>query len=213
MNTTKEDMFNGCLIASIAHAIMTNVYPDLSYEQSWDGINYSIQNSTGLRGTITFESHYCIGAIRDDKSVIISSGVDIQNHLSCFPQNIKNKAYEETLQYLLLERQGVISPCITSIFWADDTALHFEKRYIENLKRDIILFENLMLPKEIAINKWKKYYGMDSNNTKLLNDLYQIKKENLISKISLNEEQNKHIPGAFINNECIESFKELNIFL
>ena len=68
MNITKTVIFKGSLIASISHAIMTNVYPEFSYEQSWDGANCFIQDSSGIRGTITFETDYCVGAIRNENS-------------------------------------------------------------------------------------------------------------------------------------------------
>ena len=64
MDITRNNLFIGSLIASITHAIMTNVYPDLSYEQSWESNHYSIQNSQGLRGTISFEQEYCWPQIR-----------------------------------------------------------------------------------------------------------------------------------------------------
>jgi hypothetical protein len=38
----KNNIWNGCILASIAHAIMVAQYPELSYEHSWDGENYNI---------------------------------------------------------------------------------------------------------------------------------------------------------------------------
>lgn len=92
MQVTKNDIYIGCLIASISHAIMTNVYPELSYEQSWDGANYSIQNSSGMRGTITFENDFCVGAIRNEMSTSIVGGEYIQECMRNFPQKVVRKA-------------------------------------------------------------------------------------------------------------------------
>ena len=39
-----EELWQGCILASIAHAIMVAHYPELSNEHSWDGINYNIQD-------------------------------------------------------------------------------------------------------------------------------------------------------------------------
>lgn len=213
MNVTKTDIFRGCLIASITHAIMTNIYPELSYEQSWDGANYSIQNSSGIRGTITFERDYCVGAVRNENSDFVVGGDCIQEYMRYFPLTVIHKAYEETLQYLLLEKNGVVAPYVTSVFWADHTTIHFEERCIDNIKKDFALFENIMLPKEIAIDKWKEYYGMDSKVIELINILYPMKTKDFFSTIKLSEKQKKLIPGAYINNECAEALKELNIIL
>ena len=213
MNITRLMIFKGCLIASIAHAIMTNIYPELSYEQSWDGSNYSIQNTSGIRGTITFESDYCIGAIRDDSSDCIVSEDGIGKYMSDFPLKIVRKAYDETLQYLLLDTNGYITPCITSIFYADDTDIYFDTNLNENIKSDFALFEGVILSEEKAIDLWKEYYDMDSKSIRLLRSLFQIKLKDFSSKIILNEEEIQLIPGDYINDECAESLRELNIFL
>lgn len=211
MNITRTEIFRGSLIASIAHAIMTNVYPDLSYEQSWDGANYSIQNTTGLRGTITFDNDYCVGAIRNDTSDSIVGNECIRSVIKNFPLKIIDKVYEEALQYLLVEREGIAVPCVTSVFWADATMIYYQEGYVDNLKKDFNLLTRILLPEEIAIGEWKEYYGMDSNAIDLLRYLYHEKRKCFTAKIELNEEQKSLIPGNEISRECIESLKELNI--
>lgn len=213
MSITRQTIFKGCLIASIAHAIMTNKYPDFLYEQSWDGNNYSIQDSSGIRSTITFESNYCIGAIRDDTSSCIISGEDINKYISNFPLEIVRKAYDETLQYLLLDINNYVTPCITSIFYADDINIYFDKKMNDNIKSDFSLLENIIISEKSAIDRWKDYYDMDSKSIELLRTLYQIKVKDFSSKIVLSEEKIKLIPGDYICDECVESFKELNIFI
>ncbi len=213
MNVTKNDIFRGCLIASLSHAIMSNVYPELSYEQSWDGTNYSMQNSSGMRGTITFEKDFCVGAVRNEESAIIVDRVSIQEHMISFPLNVIHTAYKETFQYLLLEKNGIATPCVTSVFWADHTTFYYEEKFIDNIKTDFALFKNIILPREMAIEKWKEYYDMDSKVVELINILYQMKITDFLSTIQLSEEQKKFIPGMYINHECVEALKELNIVL
>ena len=212
MNITNSDLFRGCLIASISHAIMTNVYPDLSYEQSWDGFNYSMQNTEGLRGTITFDRNFCVGAIRNEISGYSDNIGFVKKIISDFPLNIIDKAYKDTLQYLLMEVNGVAIPCITSIFWADGTGIHYHKENVFNLQEDLTLFNKILLPEEIAINEWEKYYEMDSKAISLLKYLYNEKMKCFTGKIVLNDKQKKLIPGGVINSECIESLYELNIY-
>ncbi len=213
MNITRVDLLKGCLIASIGHAIMTNVYPDLSYEQSWDGINYSIISSSGSRCTITFESDYCVGAIRNEKSLLNVDRDAFKKYIRNFPDDVIRKAKEETLQYLLIENDGMLAPCVTSVFWANDCTLFFEKEYINNIKTDFVILDKIVLSKNMAINEWKNYYDMNSNAINLLENLYDLKMSSFDSKIVLSEEQIKLIPGNIINSECIESFKELNIYI
>lgn len=211
MQVTKNDIYSGCLIASISHAIMTNVYPELSYEQSWDGANYSIQNSSGMRGTITFENDFCVGAIRNEMSTSIVGGESIQECMRNFPQKVVCKAYEETLQYLLMENKGIVAPYVTSVFWADCNTLHYEEKYIDYIEEDFALLENIVLSPKMAIKRWKEYYDMDSNVVELVDILYQLKMKDFTSTIELKENQRKLIPGTCINSQCIEALKELNI--
>ena len=143
----------------------------------------------------------------------IVGGEFIKERMISFPSNVVFKAYEETLQYLLLERDGIVAPYITSIFWADYNTIHYEERFIDSIKEDFTLFENILLPKKISIKKWKEYYDMDSKVVELIDVLYQRKMKDFFSPVKLNEKQRKLIPGMFINNQCIESLKELNIVL
>lgn len=66
-----KTIYKNSLTASVYYAVMTNVYPLLSYEQSWDGRNFSFQNSAGARGTITFTDAFCVGAIRNESVPVI----------------------------------------------------------------------------------------------------------------------------------------------
>ena len=54
---------------------------------------------------------------------------------------------------------------------------------------------------------------MDSKVVGLIDILYQSKMKDFFSPIQLNEKQRKLIPGTFINNQCMESLKELNIVI
>lgn len=62
----QTNLWNGCILASIAHAIMVAHYPELSYEHSWDGDNYSVVDDEGGRGTVSFKRDYFVAAFRND---------------------------------------------------------------------------------------------------------------------------------------------------
>ncbi len=36
-----QQLYNGCIFMAVAHAVTVGEYPELNYEHSWDGINYS----------------------------------------------------------------------------------------------------------------------------------------------------------------------------
>ena len=212
MDITRNNLFIGSLIASITHAIMTNVYPDLSYEQSWESNHYSIQNSQGLRGTISFEQEYCVGAIRNEKSEIMDDST-LRKILTDFPQFVVETARTDTLQYLLLaNRSGIVSPAITSIFWADNVKIYYSFNNLSALQVDLQLFTPHLLSEDKALEWWKKNYDMDDKAIKLVLFLLAKKKKDFLCPIFLNQELQRMIPGDCLLDECVESLSELNIF-
>ena len=214
MMFNNDIFFRNSLIASLAHAIMTDKYPDLSYEQSWDGRNFSLQNSNGIRGTITFEKDCCVIAIRNENAKKLLSGRKLQKALKKSPENVQKIAKEETLQYLLVEGRRGAEPCVSSVFWIDTLGMHLINGIVaKDIKAELKLLEGLMLSEENAIEYWKNYYEMDETSLELLMQLYEIKRDNFESEIALTKEQQIVISQDFICEECKESLAELNIIL
>lgn len=54
---------------------------------------------------------------------------------------------------------------------------------------------------------------MNSNTVSLVNELYKLKLESFASVVELSEKQKLCIPGASINEECVEALRELNIII
>ena len=98
----KKNVWKGSMLASIAHAIMVAHYPELSYEHSWDGDNYSVVDGSGGRGTITFKDHYFVAAFRNENC----TRTDILTAFDFFtgaPREVLELAKNETFAYLLEE--------------------------------------------------------------------------------------------------------------
>ena len=172
---TKEQLWKGCILASIAHAIMVAHYPDLSNEHSWDGINYNVQNSTGARGTITFNPRYCIAAFRDDNSDRIAIKSKVQKAHAYFknaPNEIINFAETETLQYLLDNVDGKMVPLITAAFWEMANKLVSVDKFDDMINNGGFLLEIQLMDFEAAIKAWKAYYDMSAQQYDLLESIY-----------------------------------------
>lgn len=213
MRLSKKQLFEDTLLSSLAHAIMTNVYPELSYEQTWDGRNYSVQNSSGLRGTVTFLDTNCIGAIRNDNHDIVYGEKSILSLMKQFPKGLIDIALSDTLQYLLDYHEGESMPAVTSIFWCDEKGLYWASESWDCFRKDFSLFRTCGLPEGKAIELWKEYYSMDSASLRLLRELWTRKTENSEERIILSNRQKGLIPGEFLLEECIESFLELGIYV
>lgn len=211
MNVTMEQFLEGSLVSSISHAIMTNLYPELSYEQSWDGCNFSMNNGNGIRGTVTFLNNRCIGAIRNERSTVFCGHEAILELIHKFPRDLIEVAKSETLQYLLEGSDCGIQPGITSAFWCDSTGLFWASNSFSQFSQDFELFKLCTLPKREAIVILQEYYGMGRNEVELLKELLIEKADCFFRQIVLTPSHKERIPGASINDECRVSLRELNI--
>lgn len=172
---TKEQLWQGCLLASIAHAIMVAHYPDLAHEHSWDGINYNVQNSSGARGTVTFHSRYCLAAFRDDHSERMSIQDKVQAAYGYFanaPKEIKDLAETETLLYLLEYADGKTFPSITAAFWETTHTLFSVDTFADMITHGGFLLEKQAMASKAAIKAWAVDYQMSAQQCELLATIY-----------------------------------------
>ncbi len=213
MYLTHNALQQGCLLRAIAHAIMTNVYPDLTWEVSWDGNSVSLQDGCGIRGTVTFLENACVGAIRNERGSILFGEQVILEHIAVFPQALMGAAQRDTLQYLLDEHQGTVAPAVTSMFWCDNQGLRWMSKDSAEFERDFSLFNICTLPPEKAMEALRQYYEMEPPALALLQELYRQKSASFENAIYLTDAQKGHIPGRTLTAQCREAFAELNIFL
>lgn len=202
-----QSLRNGCILASIAHAIMVLDYPQLDYEQSWDGNNYSIQDGEGCRGTISFASSFCVGAFRNDKNPPISYSKYLEN----IPTNVKLLAESDALQYLLENLNNNVVPVVTHMFWGNETMVTIENNSDELDKLGLNLVLPLVMNYISAIEYWGNYYEMANEKITLLEELYKQKIINYDNKIVLTPNQIYLLGDTNNAVECKLSFAEIGI--
>lgn len=183
---TREVLWKGCMLASLAHAIMVAHYPDLSNEHSWDGMNYSVQDTEGARGTITFHPQYCVAAFRDDNSERVENRKKAVDYFKGAPREIVKLAETEALQYLLDSVDGKIVPVITTSFWGTDDKLFSTDSFDLLIKNGGFLLENQAMNVKSSIDAWKEYYDMSIDQCSLLESIYNrrlVKQEGILTLI------------------------------
>lgn len=213
LELNRDKLWDGCILAGIAHAIMVAKYPLMANEQSWDGLNYSVQDSSGQRGTVSFKDNCCVAAFRNDNSVRMRTSIDLKRYFEGADEFIMQLAHEETLQYLLDEVDGEVTPIITTAFWGREE-LVTNDTIAEMLVNGGNLIKNQVCDIPMAIQHWKDVYEMSDKQVDLMNLLYKKKKNNLDQLIKLSKEEvnflgTKSEEGMI---ECKESFAEMNIF-
>jgi hypothetical protein len=211
LNWQRDNLWEGSILASIAHAIMVAHYPELSNEQSWDGINYNVQDSSGARGTITFHSNYLVGAFRNEYSE--REYIDSLDYFNSAPEEVNQLAVNETLQYLLDEIDGNTLPVITTAFWGGNDGTYSNDNFEEFIKNGGFLIENQAKDIETAIIEWKEYYEMSDSQMNLLRSIFERKISNPNGEIILSEREIRMIESDYEEgmHESRISFEELGI--
>lgn len=173
-----KTLHEGCYLASISCAVMSAKFPELSFEHYWDGINYSVQDGFGNRGTITFQNDFCVCAVRSDNSERLRNSIPYTYYFENCPEKIIQLAEKEALQYLLDETDGVVLPIITACFWSNGNKLESNDSWSD-------VFSNggdILIPQlstfEIGLEHWKNYYEMDMAELDLVVRLFKERMSN-----------------------------------
>jgi hypothetical protein len=212
---TKKQLWKGCILASIAHAIMVAHYPDLSNEHSWDGINYNVQDNAGSRGTITFHHDNFVAAFRNDNSNRFIMGSLLDEYFIGVKKEIVELANTETLQYLLekVDGDGQITPVISTAIWGSGNKLFSGDTFDEMLRCGGFLLKKQVLDLNSAIEAWNKYYDMSKQQLELLKSIYDRKIASYARKIFLDRDEMKMIgtdaPDSLYESKI--SFEEIDI--
>ncbi|OFD71036.1 hypothetical protein BWGOE8_49770 [Bacillus mycoides] len=188
-------------------------YPDFSHESSWDGFNYSVQDSQGGRGTITFHPKYTIVCLQDVNSERIEEWIDAANYFEGAPSKVVDIAKEEALQYVLEEVEGETVPFITTAFWIDDNGAYSIDSFEEMGEHGGFLLEIPLLDTESAIERLEEEYELTEEQIELLQLVYERKIQNPNEEIMLSKEEVAMIgtddgEGLEVSKE---SFEEMNI--
>ncbi|MCP1395534.1 MULTISPECIES: hypothetical protein [Bacillus cereus group] len=213
LHIDKEQLWKGCVLNSIAHAINVAHCPDFSHESSWDGFNYSMQDSQGRQGTITFHPNYTIVCLQDVNSERIDEWIDAKNYFEGAPSEVIDIAKEEALQYVLEEVEGETVPLITTAFWIEDSGAYSIDSFEEMEEHGGFLLEIPLLDTESAIERLEEEYELTEEQIELLQLVYKKKIQSPNEEIKLSKEE-----IAMIGTEdseglefSKESFEEMNI--
>lgn len=184
-----KTFYEGCYLASISCAVMSAKFPELSFEHCWDGINYSVQDGFGSRGTVTFKNNFCVCAVRSDDSERLSYSFPYTYYFENCPDEIFQLAEQEALQYLLDEQNEAILPVVTACFWSNGENLE------SNDSWDDVFINggDLLIPQlsafEIGLEHWKNYYEMDMAELNLVIRLFKEKLSNPDQDIRLVDDE------------------------
>lgn len=214
----RNTLWEGCILTTIAHAVMVEQYLELSNEQSWDGMNYSVQDSCGCRGTITFHKKYLVAVFQDNnnkkmmKQCIEKGAIHI---LGIQQKIIEDIADKEALQYVLDDVDGITVPLVTTGFWGINIDIFSKYEYEVMEENGAYILANQIKSFEENIQALIDYYDMSEKLVRLAESIYFRKIRNPNNKIQLHKnERNILLETYGIElSACKQTFKEINIFL
>lgn len=211
----------GAMLASIAHAIFTCRCPNLSYEQSWDGYNYSVQDSAGSRGTISFvEAGFVAAFFLDEsgrnpfRSRVIYSPDDL---FAGIPDELRRLAEEETLQYLLEDFDGRSVPLATAAFWGDGSSrlICSADPWDVTLAHGAHLVDRQLLDMESALASWTTEFELHPWEVTLVRKLYDRRAVGKVRSITVDLTDRELLKRSAAGDEgwkeCRESLAEVGI--
>lgn len=171
---TGEQLWTGAVLASLAHAAFIVHTPDLSNEQSWEGANYSVQDSQGARGTVSFGAEGVVGVFFDVHSPRASGGAEVAPLLAGMPPGLRSLADREALQYVLQDAGGEPRPAITAAFWTPGRGpLAGAEPWDDIVEHGAHLVHVQLLEPERALEAWRAYYDLDDARVTLVWSLFQ----------------------------------------
>lgn len=226
-------LYDNCVYSSIAHAVFVLDAPFFSAEQSWDGMNYSFNDLSGTRGTISFDlsKNLLAGAVRDDNSERRDRYPEFKaiELFANAPDNVKRLAETETLEYLYDEKDGVTQPMATAVFWSVGGVIVIDEE-VEEFKTNggEHLFEIGVSHNELR-DHWREEYEFgdeEMSAVDLIYERFKAHKTIRIGEVPVIDKKRKNAPtkrlGLFkqskreLSNgyeECLTSLGELGIVI
>lgn len=208
INISSKQLYEGCIQAAIAHAIAVGMYPELNYEHSWDGINYSMNDSQGCRATITFHADYIIAVFQDIHKV--DWNIDAMYFFDGASEEIIQIANNEALQYVLEDVEGINKPVISAAFWGTWEQLKSVQSLDEIIENGGYIIHSQLLPYHVAMDEWRDYYNLDTQQITLTQKLFNQKINSNGERLALEDDDIMLLYGEL--EECLVSLGELKFF-
>ena len=213
LNYTVSQLSDCCLFSSIAHAVSNIRFPYFSYEQSWNGDNYSFQYGAS-RGTITFEKekNIVVGAFRDDKSDRIRKYPDFKASelFDEADKHIIETANAVTLEYLYYNFSGVSVPAATAAMWSETEFLYSPDEVDIFLANGGEFIDLVCIPIEELAEYWSEQYELTENELATAEFIFKVKSNggNLVLLNDIPLSLDKRSEGYV---EFLESLSEIGI--
>ncbi len=221
----RASIWPGVLLASIGHAIFVARAPFMMHEQSWDGLNYNIQDSEGSRGTIAFDEDrtrfVAVFFLETSKRNPFGAGICVDKGATEYVRNVPDELRELThkaLQYVCQDIADRNIPLVTAAFWSDLAGLRAtaSEPWAEVVTHGAALATNQVLPVDVALTKWAIDFEFNPLQVSLVEILFRRRIAVTNGPIQLTKSEFQVLRNVANNEDgiraCRESLEEVGIF-
>ncbi|MCR5737706.1 MAG: hypothetical protein K6G64_08665 [Eubacterium sp.] len=209
--TNKKEIYQKCLYASVAHAVMVGKYDLLLDEIAWDEKNYLFQDMEGLRAVIAFGENLFMCGVQNRESKPEQKEKLIDMYFGGNERENVQYAEDEIFPYFLEEIENEDGISISALFWGDDTVILSKMD-----EKDIIKISGgILLPYLYNFSDlkkyWRDYYEASDEQFELIENVYQ---ERLTKgQFDLKEKQKEKLKLWYGDNInfCRQAFREIGI--
>jgi len=208
LEKSPKELWRGCILGTIAHAIWTAAKPELAYEQSWSDNNYNVSDTEGTFGTIVFSEDDVVGVFFDSHSPRSPYKSDFELSIEQFFKGMQKslKPLADTaLQFMLQDLKGATIPIITSAFWSAKDHLAANEPWEEVSEHGAHIIRIQLLDTEKAYSEWKENYNFSTQQMELLKSLFERRLAS--NNVVLNVDELKVLVSK--GNKGIKQSKEL----
>ncbi len=199
-NYNLDQLWDGVLVASIAHAVGSAKYPDLSSMQSWEGDNYNFQDYMGSHGTICFgmsgdrKPLTCVGGVVGRKSERFGGNSSDPAHVAALLADVPrplSPLVGVLPSYFLVNVGNATYPVLTAVMWSEGDKLASNDAWDDFLQQGGSHFRLLLEPQSL-VSAWCEQYGLDADEIALVESLYTRRRVNFAEIITL-ASQERHL--------------------
>jgi hypothetical protein len=173
-------LWEGAILASLAHACFIAAKPVLSNEQYWEGRNYCVEDSSGSFGTITFDDNKVVGTFfstgSDRNPFKLDQDYDLERYLAAMSSDLREIAKKDTLEFMLQRYRGAKVPIVTASLWGDSERLFGCDPWSALMSHGAHLVRRQGLEPERALSEWKSYYDLSAEQIGLVKELFSRRK-------------------------------------
>ncbi|MFZ3087065.1 MAG: hypothetical protein WA123_03275 [Methylotenera sp.] len=212
---TQQQLWDGALLGTIAHAVWVAGEPLLFAAQSWDGHNYLLNDSSGTIATVTFVDKKVVAVFFDANSsrnpFVTGDASEADNLIAGMPSDVLTILKFETLQYMLQSYKGQDVPLITAAMWSSGGDLVAMESWADLISHGGHIVRIQLLSEDEALLAWKEEFLFSEVQVNLVKSLYRRKIKNPDIHISLTDEEKLMLAPSAGETECREIFASLNV--